>query len=925
METAVAIVGRDRELGLVDRFLADVREGPAALVLAGEPGIGKSTVWAEALARATEVGFRVLQARPGEREARLAFSVLADLVEPILGEALAELPGPQSMALEVALLRSDPGDAPLEWRAVAAATLAAVRQVAEDAPVVIAVDDVQWVDETSEAVLAYVARRLGESQVGLLLGHRVDVGHSPPLALGQAFPEGRLRVEFLRPLSLGALGRLLVARTELPQSRPLRVRLAEVSGGNPLFALELARALEREGSSWSSGDPLPIPGSLQELVAGRVGRLTAKARRGLLVAAALSQPTVALVRTIADTDLDEAEDAGVVTIEGGRVRFAHPLLASSVYSSAGPAELRRLHRQLADHVDELEERAKHLALSAQGPDAEVAELLERAASSAHVRGAPQAAAELSELARALTPADATELAARRSVDAADYLVRSGEQARAREVLERVVPTLPDGAERARALILLALIAYYKDAPGVAVGYCREALAAAGDDPLLAAEIHCRIALVAEDDFELGERSAEAAVALLEETAEPPPDLLACALLERAYMRFFRGRGLSHEDVARATELLDPSRTTWPAVRARAVLESWAKYTDDFETARLLLEAHHERALTAGEAAWAASTLAHLAEVECWLGDWASAERCVEECEVAAAELSEQHWPLYPRALLAACTGDVDEARRSAGAGVSFARSIDSPWMEAMYRSVLGFLELSLGDARAADAELSRAAALVDAMGLAEPARFRFQADEIDAAVELDELSRAKRLVDRLEERNRIAPRPWLAAVSARSRGLVLAAEADLDGALQAFAEALTAHERLPMPLERGRTLLALGKLHRRRKEKTRARETLEEAAAIFEDLGARLWSERTAEELARLGLRRGDRTALTPTEERVARLAAEGLTNREIAATAFMSVKTVEANLSRSFRKLRIRSRAQLGAHLPPQSRPGRS
>jgi DNA-binding CsgD family transcriptional regulator len=229
---------------------------------------------------------------------------------------------------------------------------------------------------------------------------------------------------------------------------------------------------------------------------------------------------------------------------------------------------------------------------------------------------------------------------------------------------------------------------------------------------------------------------------------------------------------------------------------------------------------------------------------------------------------------------------------------------------------LGFLELSLGNASAAHRALDPMTQLVEAHGLEEPIRAFFVPDEIEALVALGELDRAERLTRMLAVRGRALDRPWALATGGRCRALLLAARGEPEIALAEIEHALAEHERLPMPLELGRTLLVRGQLERRLKKKSAAKESLEQALAIFDDIGAMLWVERARAELARVGLRRAGRDELTETERRVAELAASGLTNREVAAQLFLSPKTVEANLARIYRKLDIRSRAELGARL---------
>jgi DNA-binding CsgD family transcriptional regulator len=240
-------------------------------------------------------------------------------------------------------------------------------------------------------------------------------------------------------------------------------------------------------------------------------------------------------------------------------------------------------------------------------------------------------------------------------------------------------------------------------------------------------------------------------------------------------------------------------------------------------------------------------------------------------------------------------------------------------LEGMARAVLGLVELSAGNLAEADRQLIRADEIEEWAHNREPATNRFHGDHAEAVIGLGDLDRAEVLVRRMEQRAEALPRPWILAVSARSRGLLCAARGDLGQALAGYRRALAAHETLDMPAELGRTLLALGRLHRRRNERQRAQECLGRAAAVFDAAGAPLWAALARTELGRAQGRRGSADRLTPTELQVAELAVAGLRNSEIAARLFLSGKTVEANLSRIYRKLGVRSRTELATKMPAQ------
>jgi ATP/maltotriose-dependent transcriptional regulator MalT len=280
---------------------------------------------------------------------------------------------------------------------------------------------------------------------------------------------------------------------------------------------------------------------------------------------------------------------------------------------------------------------------------------------------------------------------------------------------------------------------------------------------------------------------------------------------------------------------------------------------------------------------------------------------------------------YALGQVEAQAGDLDAAQ---AAGEEILRELAAnadEQLETMARSLLGKVALCRGNLEEADRQLSRADEIVQAEHCREPAADRFHPDQAEAVIALGELERGEQLVTRMDDRAAALPRPWILLVSARCRGLLNAARGDLDAALDDYRRALGAERAGDMPIEYGRTVLALGRLHRRRRERQAARDRFEEALGIFEQAGARGWAQTTRDELRRARPGRGSRTDLTSTEQEIAELAASGLRNEEIAARIFLSPKTVEKNLSRVYLKLGIRSRAQLGRILPGRSGAGDS
>jgi DNA-binding CsgD family transcriptional regulator len=919
-------MGRDDELAVLDEFLA-LREGlPRALVLEGEAGIGKTALWRAALEAAEAASYTVLAARPSEPETKIAYAVLRDLIGASFAEVSSHVPAPQRRVLEVALLLADPvGEAP-DPGAIGVATLSTLRELATWGPLVVALDDAQWIDAPSASALTFAARRLEELPVALLLAVRSPDPGAAPLALATALPDERVRRERVGPLSLGAIQALIRLRLELTLSRPVLTRLRQVSGGNPFFALELGRALKRRGGDVARARELPVPTLLRELVGERLSALPRATREVLAHAAGLAQPSVALLEAAlgddAESRLRPAVQAQVIELDGGRVAFSHPLLASVLVSTLTARERRRVHRRLADVVRDPEERARHLSLAAERPDAAVADALDSAGDLARSRGAPDAAAELFEEARRLTPADRHEDRRRRTVRAAKCHFEAGETRRAEELLEEAVAASPSGRLRAEVLLRLAWVRGHADNLALVDGLARVLNEAEGGTRVRA-EIENALAWVSQMSLDLvaAARHARSALDLAEELGEAT--ILAPVLANVAQIEFLQGRGVDQGVLDRALAL-EPNipDTGIIGLRPSWVLTLLRVWTGEFDGARATLNALHRRATEAGDESAIPSILDCLGRVAWAEGDWPRADRNVAEAIAAAlrnANEAERAWALAMKALLAAHRGSVDEARAIIDEGLALADQTGMRLAAFEFRATSGFLELSLGDLAAAEAQLTPLRRDLAAGGLREPAvvGLRFHPNLIEALVGLGRLDEAEQLLEEFEEDARRLDRPWALATGARCRALLFSARGDLAGALVALDDARRAHERVGEPFELARTLLAAGVVERRAKRRAAARESLEAALALFEGLGARLWEARARTELARVGGRTpAGRGVLTTTERRVAELVAEGRSNKEVAAVLFVTVKTVERNLTQVYEKLGVRSRTQLASRL---------
>jgi DNA-binding CsgD family transcriptional regulator/tetratricopeptide (TPR) repeat protein len=900
--TVAEVVGRDEDLERISRFLHNVDALPGVLLLEGGAGIGKTTLWRAGLAAAEMAGFVVLRSSPSEAEKDLAFAAAADLLAPVADDALAQLPDVQRRALAGAVLLQSQ-EAAIDRRAVATAFLGAFRALSSTRLLLVGVDDVQWLDPESALLLSFATRRLTSETIAFLLARRSEEA-APQVELGEKVQ----RIE-VAPLSLGELHRLIHQRLDMVLPRPLLRRIHNVSGGNPFFALELASAVANRRTN---GHDLALPTSLEPLIEARLQQLPHKTRNALAELAAM--PDLAS----ADPDpevLAPAVDAHVVRTKPTGLEFTHPLLRAAAYTQLTPGRRRTLHRQLADAAANVEEQAYHLARAVEEPDEAIAAVIEEGALCAKRRGAPAVAAEL--LDHAIRVTEDQERRVQRSLRAAIWKGESGDMDGARAALEELLAKLASGPVRAEALAALA------DDVGVEVGrgvaLAQEGLAQPGID----FAIRARLLLVLSDtvflqnDIRGSAEHAREALAVAERAGED--ELLARAVSWNGQLASLTASGDPWSFFARAHRLehrvrgLDPWRA---AGHWHGVSLMWA---DRLSEARPLLEEQYERAGELGNETARSSLCFHLTQLECRAGDVARAGRYAREGhELATLSGNDQLVGilLNGRALVAAHVGDATMTRALAEEALAASADAGDVFFAVHHRVVLGFLEASLADCAAVWQQLDGLPRLLEEMGVGEPGVFPFQGDAVEALIALGEFDGAKRLIAGMEAQRDKLDRPRLGALAWRGRGLLHAAAGETAKATQAFTHALAEHERLELPLERARTLLAQGLALRRARQKRSTRAALEEAVGIFERLGARLWAERARSELARIGGRAPSRGELTPMERRVAELAADGKTNKEIAAVLYVTVRTVETHLTKIYEKLGIHTRTQLARRL---------
>jgi DNA-binding CsgD family transcriptional regulator len=908
---------RPADEGAVSEFLDSASSAPLALLIDGEPGIGKSTLWSAACERAHERGFRVLSARASAAESVSAYTPLADLLSGLDSAAWADLPPPQRVAVDRVLWREEAAGAATNQRAVAAAFLSVIDLLADDGPVLLAVDDLQWLDPSSVHVIAFAARRLA-GPVGILGTVRTEPDDGATADwLQLPRPDAVTRIQ-LRPLSIGALHAVVSENLGRSFTRPDMARIHATSGGNPFYAIELARALDHR----TPGVEMALPGNLVELVRARIDGLGPEVHDALLAASCLATPTVELVSKATSTDVDrlvglleDAEEKGVIALDGNRIRFTHPLLARGVYTDAPEARRREIHRRLAAIIDEPELRARHLALASTRGDTVTLDALDEAAESAHRRGAPAAAADLLDLAISLG-GDTPE----RRIRLATYYFAAADPDRAGAVLEETIAGLGPGGNRGEALNTLAFVRLHGDGHGEAARLLQRALAEQGVDPALRVRMLTALAYAL---FNTGQpdvalHKAEEAVVNAELLGNP--GLISQALGVRVMLGFLRGDGVDEASMQRSLALDDPTLFAPITLRPTLLHALLLDWTGQLERAYSEMRAIQRRCTEVGEEGELVLIAFYKGLNTIWRGDFAEANLVAEDAMARARQLG-GHFPLFAalilRAWLAAFAGREGDARQAIADALAAGERSGSRRLAEWVTTGLGFLEVSLGNWQAALDALQPLMSMHRAMpDSTEIVAASFMPDAVEALIELGRVDEAEPLADALERNGQRLGRAWMLAVGARCRAMVLAATGDVTMAVAAVQNALVEHDRLAMPFERARTQLLLGRLMRRERNKDAAVAALQSALTAFQRLDIPLWAQRGQSELMRVDAAQQSPGGLTAAEQRVAELAASGMTNRDVATTLFISPKTVEATLARVYRKLGIRSRAELGRRM---------
>jgi DNA-binding CsgD family transcriptional regulator len=914
------LVGRSQELIELAAFVEAVPTGGQAVLLEGEAGIGKTILWQQGVRLANEHGCRVLKFRSSPSETRLAFAAIGDLFAPVMDEDLPLLVPLQRRALESALLLREAGPSLPDTAVLGRALVSVARSLARGAPLLLAVDDAQWVDESSAELLTFLLRRLEGEPVGLLATVRGRAARAP-FELDRAFA-GFRRMP-VQALSLAAIHRLLWGRLGLTLPRPRLIRLHDTSGGNPFFALELGRGIVN-GSIRNDADGAPLPESLQALVADRLRALPPQVRETLVGVAALSSPSVTLLEPLGASTVDDVEVArarGVIELEGDRIRFTHPLLAPACYAAMPLHRRRELHRRLADLKLDPEERARHLAIAASEADESIAAALDEAAAHARRRGAVHAAAELAEHAVALTPPAAAARLGRRRLTAAGLWSDAGDTKRASDLVEAMIASTAPGSLRAEGLCKLADVRSELDGNRTAAALLLSALAEPDLDDRQKATILVSLGARTHvgSDWSSAARHAAEGLALAEQCADA--ELLVVSLNLVAMIAFLRTGRIQRDLLDRATEverrvdggLSNDARGIFGDPRGSLAFQLGAAgYYDQARaiTHEVLAEA---AARDDPHIVW---ILLDTAWIELEAGRWEHAAQLCDE----ATELARQTGREVAESVSQVTRAEMDVHRGTAGAATTTAlfRAVERLDLElsafCLSRAVAA-LALCRGDPHAGWRQV---APFFDGIDELDDVHARLAGSvAIEALIRIGDLGRAERLLALLEAQAAHAD-TQLGRLAHRCRGVLRAARGDQDGAI-AELEAAAAEPDPPQeanPFELARTLLLLGQVRRQAQHKRAARESLERALAIFERLDALPWAEQTRSELRRIGGRTASAGRLTQTERQIVELVVAGRRNREVADELSLSPNTVAWNLSKVYRKLGVASRTELAAHV---------
>jgi DNA-binding CsgD family transcriptional regulator len=896
----VQLVGRERELEQLRRFHGMRADGSAALLIGGEPGSGRT-----ALLEAATAGdeFLVLRARPQPEETSQPFAALRDLLGSSDATVSEGLTPPLRDALATALLLRQ-SDATTEPGLVYPAFAATLELLARERSVLIAIDDVDSLDPDSIRALRFAINRL-PAGVSLVIVHPTHVDPILALAIDRSVPTSRRVRIIAAPLSAAATRQLLV-QTLGPVSRSTVSSVARASGGNVRASLELGRVALEGGEL--DGEIRSVPDSVAALVERRLGRLSPDAQRVtqlVAVAGRLSVLDLEAVVSMPHSALQESEAAGAVVEEGGVLRTSGALVTTVVLGQSTPAAIRSAHSRVATVAASPDDQARHLVFL---PDAaQHVGTIEAGAEFALGRGAAAAAAELFSAAVRLTPADLTVDRARRLRGEALARLAAGDPAAARESAEAAIATAPD-ADRPRLVADLADLAWADGTIKLEARRIRDALELTADTRLQLDLMTALVSFGVANDPVSALADADAALRL---GGDDDPGRLGYVGIHREMASALAGHGVDWDRLRESIHLEEQGAALGRGPSSPPLV--LFTMCDRAEEARARFAVEDGWYAARGEDGWRAERAGQLALVELRAGNTALARYLADDaCDrldrlqvgggwplvYAWRSLVDAHMDRAPRALVTvgALLNDVDDATLWAG----------------ILRSVAVFASNAVGDDAATLEHAARMRETLEPLGVTDLLADRSEPLLAELRASAGDIPGAESELDRLERRHAALPRPWTAAALTRTRAIVLAGQGRLDEALARASD--PAGEDPALPFETGWNRLSRGRLLRRVRDKQRAAVVLRSARAVFETLGATRWASQAAAELERVGLRHRPADQLTEGELTIARLAGQGLTTRQIADAAFVSPKTVEANLTRAYRKLGIRSRAELGA-----------
>jgi DNA-binding CsgD family transcriptional regulator len=848
----VAAVRRDlvrsAEWHRVRDFAHQVRASPAALAIQGEAGAGKSTLWRAGIEEAAAAGHRLLRCEPSASETGLSFAALSDLLADVLPLVSQHIPGPQLEALEVALLLRPAGDEPPTSHAIGLAMLAALRACLSQHPVLIAIDDVQWLDDATREVLTFAFRRVSSGPLSLLVAARTEAvadpltaGAPPPSPAWQELLAAVPAAEAidLAPLDMWQVQNLLPRSATAAQAR----LVARQSRGNPFWALQVSASLDT------------APGQVPPLARTLTDRLS--------------------------RSLSESGSAALATVAAaGRITL--PELVAVLDRPADPVAA----------VDE-----------------------------AVLAGVVVAAAQFAVQSVLFTPESDDAGLTRRRIRAAELLYLAGDLRRSLEHLQPLDITRLATAYLERALPLLLDLIDFLEGTAAATAIVTRAVGASGNNPRRRALV---LALGSDVVYGLpGGRQAAAieAVSCAEAAGAP-----ANAALHRALVNLFIAKLVSAEGLD--TGLLDRAarlEASLPRMRlydSANMYRGWSRYAEDLDTARGALRQSVARARDLGDELALATFSCFLATTEILAGDYAAAAAAVEAADAVAAwyDWPPHPWHVEPRSELLIRDGDLGGAARLVDenlpdqADAAIPPRLTARFMAACLR---GKVSAWRGDHEATVRYLERAAWCADQLDWADPGvRSYLDPWLAEAYVATGRPGDARRISATLREMGGRLGRSGLTGCADRIEVLAAAAVGDLDAAARWARAAVAAHESSPLRPELARSLLVLGQVERRRRARRQSRDALRRAHELATAMGHRPLLAQIEQEMPRVAAERSG-TELTVTEKRVAELIAAGATNRDAAAALFVSVRTVETHVAAIYRKLGVRTRAELARRLP--------